>query len=331
VRILDTHGRWAEAEALPVTVLAPWYLQWWAVGGAALMLILLVVGVVRLNTRRLKHQKEVLERTVAERTAEVNKQKEVITEQNENLLESIRYAERIQKVMLPKTAVIGQHFASHYLMFRPRNIVSGDFYWLYAHGDTLWVAAADCTGHGVPGALMSAIGINLLNVIVAQDPAQHTYEVLNKLDEGIRSALHQHEGSGQMDGMDIALCKFSLADRKVEFSGANRPLYLQRGLEMLVFDADRSAIGGTDVSAFTSQQVDLQPSDRLFLFSDGYPDQFGKVTNRKMGIKRMRTLLEETANLSLAQQGLQLEAELNTWQQDAPQTDDILVLGLEVR
>jgi serine phosphatase RsbU (regulator of sigma subunit) len=208
--------------------------------------------------------------------------------------------------------------------------VSGDFYWYYLNNEHLWLAAADCTGHGVPGAMMSSIGINQLNVIVRQNPNTSTFEVLNQLDAGIRNALKQDAGGSQMDGMDIALCKINLNTGKVEFTGANRPLYVLRGQEILIFEADRTAIGGTDVSAFSSQEIVLQPADRIFMFTDGYPDQMGKLTKRKLGIKRMRTLLEETHALSLAQQLQRLEQEMKEWQQDEEQTDDMLVMAWQV-
>jgi serine phosphatase RsbU (regulator of sigma subunit) len=330
VRVLDSYGRLQEIDEFKIRLKAPWYLTIWGILLFVVLLVALVFLVVRLYVRRLEKQKIQLERIVAERTEEVKKQAATIQEQNKEMLDSIRYAQRIQDVMLPSPDFLSTFFQESFLLFRPHSIVSGDFYWYYLNNEHLWLAAADCTGHGVPGAMMSAIGINQLNVIVRQNPNASTYEVLNQLDAGIRNALKQDAGGSQMDGMDIALCKIDLASGKVEFTGANRPLYVLRGQEILIFEADRTAIGGTDVSHFSSQEIVLQPNDRVFMFTDGYPDQMGKLTKRKLGIKRMRTLLEETHTLSLAQQLQKLEQEMKEWQQDEEQTDDMLIMAWQM-
>ncbi|MBX3101207.1 MAG: SpoIIE family protein phosphatase [Bacteroidetes bacterium] len=330
IRVLDSYGRWADAEVFTVVLKAPWYLTIWGIA----LFILLAVGIIylvfRLYVRRLHQQKVQLERIVAERTEEVEKQAETIREQNKDMLDSIRYAQRIQDVMLPQPDFLSAFFPENFVFFRPHSIVSGDFYWYFQYNDILWLAAADCTGHGVPGAMMSSIGINQLNVIVRQNPNAHTYEILNLLDAGIRNALKQDAGGNQMDGMDIALCKINLTTHQLEFTGANRPLYILRGQEILIHEADRSAIGGADVSAFSSRDIQLQPGDRVFMFSDGFPDQMGKTSKRRLGIRRVRTLLEETASGSLLQQHKRLEQELQEWQQDEEQTDDMLIMAWQV-
>ena len=330
IRVMDSYGRLQEIDEFKIRLKAPWYLTIWGILLFVVVLVALVFLVVRLYVRRLEKQKIQLERIVAERTEEVKKQAATIQDQNKEMLDSIRYAQRIQDVMLPSPDFLSMFFEESFLLFRPHSIVSGDFYWYYLNNEHLWLAAADCTGHGVPGAMMSSIGINQLNVIVRQNPNTSTYDILNQLDAGIRNALKQDAGGSQMDGMDIALCKINLNTGKVEFTGANRPLYVLRGQEILIFEADRTAIGGTDVSAFSSQEIVLQPADRIFMFTDGYPDQMGKLTKRKLGIKRMRTLLEETHALSLAQQLQRLEQEMKEWQQDEDQTDDMLVMAWQV-
>lgn len=270
---------------------------------------------------------------------------------NRKMLHSINYAQRIQGAMLPEESDLKHLVSDSFVFFRPRDIVSGDFYWFteirqrtlenqLAFVDTnnqkdcsskVLVAAMDCTGHGVPGALMSMIGFNFLNDI-EQKGIFPPNEILNTLHLSVRRFLKQDETANK-DGMDAALCLIDPQERVLEFAGANRPLvYIQEG-EMHVLNGDRSAVGGADTDRnhrFTKHTVPLDKETWVYLFSDGYQDQFGGAQGRKFMSKKLRELLLEIHQLPFAQQKEHLDQTLRQWMGNTAQIDDILVMGFKV-
>ncbi len=271
---------------------------------------------------------------------------------NRKMLHSINYAQRIQGAMLPEESDLQHLVSDSFIFFRPRDIVSGDFYWFtevrqrtlenqLAFVDTdgpeersskLLIAAMDCTGHGVPGALMLMIGFNFLNDIEQKGIFQPN-EILNTLHLSVRRFLKQDETANK-DGMDAALCLIDPEERVLEFAGANRPLvYIQAG-EMHVVKGDRSAVGGADTNRnhrFTKHTVPLDQDTWVYLYSDGYQDQFGGAHGRKFMSKKLRELLLEIHQLPFAEQKQRLDQDIQQWKRNIPQIDDILVMGFKVR
>ena len=260
-----------------------------------------------------------------------------INQQNKNIKSSINYAKRIQEAMLPKAEQYPPGFQNSFILFMPRDTVSGDFYWLSdikresQSGGDLGFAAVDCTGHGVPGAFMSMIGINALNGLVSRGITQ-TDRLLDALDREIRTALQQ-DFSGNNDGMDIALCIYRQKEKVLEFSGAKNPLVYIQNNELFKIKGDTHSIGGRKRSnsfSFKKHEVRIDKPTVLYLFSDGYKDQFGGKDNTKFLNKKLSKLLLEIHALPMHEQMSILELTINEWKGTREQTDDILVMGLKL-
>ena len=260
-----------------------------------------------------------------------------INQQNKNIKGSINYAKRIQEAMLPKTEQYPEGFQSSFILFMPRDTVSGDFYWLsniknpaQPEGDMAF-AAVDCTGHGVPGAFMSMIGINALNGLVSRGITQ-TDRLLDALDHEIRTALQQNV-SGNNDGMDVALCIYRQKEKVLEFSGAKNPLIYIQNKELFKVKGDTHSIGGRRASnsfSFKKHEIKVDNPTVLYLSSDGYKDQFGGKDNTKFLGKKLNNLLLEIHQLPMHEQKSILELTINEWKGTREQTDDILVMGLKL-
>ena len=273
-----------------------------------------------------------------EKNAEINSQKEKTERHNKSMLDSIIYAKRIQESMLPPATDIKHYFSDGFVLYMPKDIISGDFYTINSvHVDRvekILVAAADCTGHGVPGALMSMMAISLLNEIVSKEHVSDTAEILNKLRTNVVKSLHKGKAEKvSNDGLDIALCMIDKKNMKAEFAGANRPLYLMRNQELEMIRGDKMPIGNfvTQNKSFQKVEFDLKPDDRIYLFTDGYTDQFGGSANRKYMNKRFRDLIMENHLLTMEQQEQNFRNTHNEWKGERAQLDDILVIGIEIK
>jgi serine phosphatase RsbU (regulator of sigma subunit) len=277
-----------------------------------------------------------LEQKVKDRTAEVVRQKEEIEVKNKHITDSIRYAKRIQNAILPPDLYVKQLLPKSFILYKPKDIVSGDFYWMTKKSNLIIYAAVDCTGHGVPGAFMSIVGNNQLNYAVDVKKARNAAAILNYLNEGVVETLREKgtiNVSGVKDGMDLALCVIDFKNMKLEFAGANNPLCLVRNNEMIQIKGDRQAIGGTfdeDLPKFTNHEIDLQKGDVIYTFSDGYPDQFGGHDGRKFMLKRFRELLLKIHSHPIEEQGRMLNEILEEWRGREEQVDDILVIGVKI-
>ncbi len=282
----------------------------------------------------LETEKDRLEIQVRERTAEISDQKKIIEEKNKDITDSILYAKKIQDAMLPASDVTKQLFPEIFILFRPKDIVSGDFYWIAENNNSRFIAAADCTGHGVPGALMSMTGNNFLNQIVLERNNSSTAEILTELDFAIRKSLKQERADVESkDGMDIALCRFTNDFSEILFSGANRPLWIMRGIELMEFKGDKRSIGGIQTAnaiPFSETKITLQKKDCIYIFSDGFADQFGGPEGKKFMTKRLKELLVSINPLPMAEQKLKLEDAMNKWRGEITQVDDLLVIGIRV-
>jgi PAS domain S-box-containing protein len=274
---------------------------------------------------------------------EILMQKREIEEKNQDLTDSITYARRIQEAILPGTVLIDHPAFSSFVNYEPRDIVSGDFFWtLTHHTETTYhyIAVADCTGHGVPGAFMSILGTTLLTKIVRERGILEPGQILTELDHEVRLALKQEHGQNQsdtLDGMDIALCRLHTPTASIAYAGAFRSLYWVRvnastGLpELHTFEATRQAVGGrkeANVSGFEQHYLALEPNDTIYLFTDGVTDQFGGPQRRKFSYKRLQALLLDYHPQSMPRQSQLLAQVCADWQGNLGQTDDRLLIGL---
>ena len=275
-----------------------------------------------------------LEQMVKDRTAEIEKQKLEIEEQKRHIMDSIYYARRIQTAILPSDEFIKKSIKNHFIYYRPKDIVSGDFYWFHRNNNQIMISAVDCTGHGVPGAFMSIVGHNQLNYAVNVKKSKTTDELLNNLNEGVLETLSvdTHE-SKVMDGMDMALCIFSDEMDKLQFSGANNPLILIRDNELIQHKGDKFPIGayeGILEQVFTRIEIDLKKGDCLYIYSDGYADQFGGPNDKKLTTRKFKELLLSIHQKPLEEQKEMLNRKLQEWMGDREQVDDILVIGIRI-
>ena len=272
-----------------------------------------ILGQALLKMRdELAESERILEEKVIERTKEVVRQKEEIERQSlkleelyKDVTDSIRYAKRLQDSILPPESFIKKLLPQSFVLFKPKDIVSGDFYWFQESNGKVLFAAVDCTGHGVPGAFMSLIGANALNQIVKEGGENNPSVILNELNRLSSEALNKGEDSVSVrDGMDLALCAVDIKNGKLEYAGANNPLYIIRGDELIQTKADKFAIASFEdgVKQYTTHEFELQKGDVIYVFSDGYADQFGGVKGKKFMYKQFRDLLRVIKDLPLEEQ-----------------------------
>jgi serine phosphatase RsbU (regulator of sigma subunit) len=224
-------------------------------------------------------------------------------------------------------------FADTFVLFMPKDIVSGDFYWMYDNGDWQFIAAVDCTGHGVPGAFMSIIGHNSLNKVVREYGLTRPSAILDQLNIEVMKALMQRQEKAINDGMDLSLIAYNKRNHILEFAGAYNPMYLVRNGEVIVYKADRFPIGMSTMDqkkTFTNVSVELQEGDMIYLCSDGYADQFGSAEVKKFKTVNVRRVLSEIYNLPIDDQKAKLEKELMDWKGELSQVDDILFIGRRI-
>ncbi|EAY24596.1 SpoIIE family protein phosphatase [Microscilla marina] len=375
VKARNIYGTESLVASYSFKIRPPWNRTVWAYAGMVLLGGLLVWGIVKLNVRRLQMQKRKLEKVVELRTAEVleknealSQQKEEITIQaeslktqkeelevlnesiseknrviekkNRDIVASINYARRIQSAMLPPMEEITHSLPETFILYRPRDIVSGDFYWFAEveraslgtpSSDTI-IIAADCTGHGVPGAFVSMVGNELLNEIVKMRGIHKPSLILDWLHDGIKRVFHQKETKSR-DGMDITVCTINQDQKLLQFAGAQNPLLYVKNGEMTIIKGDKRSIGGNatkDNAGYTNHEVALDVPVTFYLFSDGYQDQFGGPRGKKFMTRKFHQLLHEISSQPLAKQGEMLDQALTEWMGDIEQIDDILVLGARV-
>ena len=277
---------------------------------------------------------ENLEVKVEERTREVVMQKEIIEESNKHITDSIKYAKRIQEAFLPTEENVSTLLKNAFVLYKPKDIVSGDFYWIEEKNDKILFAVVDCTGHGVPGAFMSIIGFNGLNQIVNEYNYTKPSEILTQLNKNISNTLRQKvEDSKIRDGMDVAICSLDLKTKKLEYAGAFSPLFIIRNGEVLKIKGDKQPIGnfvGVEEYEFTNHEIQLQANDKLYIFSDGFVDQFGGAGGKKLKYNAFRNLLTENHQKPMPEQKIAINAFFETWRAGYEQIDDVCMIGLSV-
>ncbi len=283
---------------------------------------------------RLKNQEITFAIEQSEREKEIYQLRNVeLKSALEQINHSIEYASRIQTALLPQQGYMAEYMPKHFILFLPKDVVSGDFYWSAQVGQQVIFAVADCTGHGVPGSMMSMLGISFLNKIVLEGKQTDPGKILNILRKEVIKALKQ-KGSNdeQMDGMDIALCTYDSDRKSLKYAGAYNPLYLVRQETLQIVPANRMTISYPygDAGNFQTHSQDLQPGDQLYLFSDGFADQFGGPNRKKFKYKRFRELLLSLSEKSMEQQKKHLHDQFISWKGDEEQYDDVAILGLRI-
>lgn len=246
---------------------------------------------------------------------------------------SLRYAQMIQRALMPDPSVLKGKLSDFFILFQPRDIVSGDFYYAAANRQRMCIAAGDCTGHGVPGALMSILGISFLNEIMQSDTWLNANRILNKMREKIMKALNQTGDDREaQDSIDIALCIIESGSGKMQYAGANRPLLMIRNGALTEFKPDKMTLGVGPVreASFVNTIIDTKPGDKFYLFSDGFSDQFGEVTDKKFKYKHFKRIVHSFEAMPMAQQKQNLEMAFVEWKGKAQQVDDVLVIGFQL-
>jgi len=264
---------------------------------------------------------------------QLKEQNHIIAEKKQEIDNSIQYAKGIQLAILPNVQELNTHFPQSFVYYKPKDVVSGDFYWFSKVDKDFYCIAADCTGHGVPGALMSIIGMDKIVQAIFEKKISAPGEILSFLNKQIKQVLKQHsDASKQMDGMDLALLKFNESLTEVEFSGANRPLFIIRDKTIIEYKADKMAIAGftANEQQFTTTKIALQKDDSLFIFTDGYADQFGGDTGKKFMSKNLKDLLLSISYLSSKEQEEKIANAFSDWKKSYEQVDDVLVIGIKI-
>lgn len=276
---------------------------------------------------------EQMNQEILAQTDQIVKQKQIIEEKNKAITDSILYARHIQTAVLPSEEEIIRFFSEGFVLFLPRDIVSGDFFWGIRRGHSVVVAAADCTGHGVPGAFMSMMGLTFLYDIVGAMPELNAAEILNQLRSNVIRALH-HKGKTEetRDGMDISLCIIDPLNNTLQFAGANNPVYIVRNENLTILKPDKMPIGMhfDNTIPFTNQTMEIGENDRVYMFSDGYADQFGGPNNKKFKYSSLQILLLQIHALPMQEQSKILLDNFNNWKGDNAQIDDILIIGFRI-
>jgi serine phosphatase RsbU (regulator of sigma subunit) len=326
----NNDGIWnSEPVRFAFQIKPPFYQTWWFILICVLTGAGMILLYIKVRERNLRRENRILEEKVKQRTALVVAQKEELAQKNKDITDSIEYAKRIQVAILPPVIP----FSETFVLFKPKAIVSGDFYWLVEKDDKEFIAAVDCTGHGVPGAFMSIIGHNMLNKIVKEYGILKPSDILNHLDREVNNTLQQsaQEKNIVKDGMDMTLVCYNRKEKLLEFSGAYNPIYLIRNGELTETKGDRFTIGrsvtDTQEKIFTNHTIKIKEGDTIYLFSDGYADQFGGIARKKFKSAPMKELFLKIQDKKMEEQKSILDSTIEEWRGDIEQIDDILIIG----
>ncbi|MCH2235852.1 MAG: SpoIIE family protein phosphatase [Crocinitomicaceae bacterium] len=330
VRAKGESGEWSEITSYDFIILPPWYQTLWARSLYVLFALVIVYIIVQLRTRRLKQKQAELEYEIVEATIEIRNQKDEISEQHKEITDSIVYAKRIQSAILPPINLVEDHLPEVFILYKPKDIVAGDFYWFSPLDRGALIAAADCTGHGVPGAMVSVLCNGALNRAVREFNLSEPGEVLTKTREIVIEEFEKSEEEVK-DGMDIALC--ALEGRKLKYAGAHNPLWIIRngGDEVEEIKADKQPVGKFENGdPFKTHEVELNEGDTFYLFSDGFADQFGGEKGKKFKSANFKRLLLSIQSKSIQEQLGLLDQAFESWRGNLEQLDDVCVIGVRV-
>jgi ligand-binding sensor domain-containing protein/serine phosphatase RsbU (regulator of sigma subunit) len=318
--------------SITVEIAPPFWYSWKGYLIYGIAAALLIYLLIQLRTRSLRRSNRILkEKEVA--ALEIEKQREELMLKNRSITDSIVYAQRIQMALLPSKEIFNKVLSNSFVLYKPKDIVSGDFYWINADKEKIFVAAVDCTGHGVPGAFVSIIGFELFRKITSAESTKDPGEILGALNKNFTEIFSDGHHVYLNDGMDLSLCVLDRNQKYLEYSGAFNPLYLIRDETIIEIKANRFSIGAdTRLSrgenSFKSHKVPLQKDDILYLFSDGYADQFGGPEGKKFKYRRFRHLLLTIHKIPMEKQLAILDASIEEWKGDYDQVDDIMVIGI---
>jgi serine phosphatase RsbU (regulator of sigma subunit) len=314
-----------------------------AISIAAVLLVILIVMSFRNIRQKQKANQEIkaayseIEQKnehLTEVYRELEQNRDAVAGKNKEITDSIKYAKRLQEAILPGMDFIAKLFPESFVLYKPKDIVSGDFYWFERSGSKKLFAAVDCTGHGVPGAFMSIVGYNQLNQAVNENGLSTPNLILNALNQGITKALKQTiESSSVKDGMDIALCAYDEKTGMLEYAGAYNSLWLVRNSKLTEVKADKKPIGvfiGEELKPFHNYEVKLEKGDTIYIFTDGYADQFGGDKGKKFKYKPIQQLLISNQHLSMKEQNQLLDITIENWRGSLEQVDDILMIGIRI-
>jgi len=334
VRGLNNDNVWnQEAVSITVDVPPPFWSSWKAYSIYIVVSISLVYLLIHFNTRNLRRSNRILKEKEAAAKL-VEKHREELMLKNKNITDSINYAKRIQLALLPSTEIFIKVLPDSFILYKPKDIVSGDFYWITEEKDKVFVAAVDCTGHGVPGAFVSIIGFELFRKITSGKGIKSPAKILDSLNEHFVEIFSDGEHVYLQDGMDLSLCVLDRKEKLLEYAGAFNPLYLIRDETIIEMKANRLSVGAdvytiSENRAFKSHQIKLQKDDVLYMFSDGYSDQFGGPEGKKFKYRRFRHLLLTIHKIPMEKQQAILDASIEEWMGDQEQIDDIMVIGIK--
>jgi serine phosphatase RsbU (regulator of sigma subunit) len=346
IKARNSLGETSQVQSFQFEILPPWYRTWWAYLIFILLGILFLILIIWLYSRRLRKEKIKLELLVKQRTKEVeeknenlkivneqiSQQKALVEEKNKDIFDSIRYAERIQRSVLPSKRELKQILPEFAVFFKPKDILSGDFYWAYKNDKFIFWACVDCTGHGVPGSLMSMLGNSLLNKIVIENGITDPAEILNQLRSQLIESLGADKyGEYRYDGMDMNICRWEIATDKLTVSAAKNPVWILRNGEFKISDYSREPIGYyDDMHDFENDSIVLEKNDLIISFSDGIVDQFGGTRGKRLTQNGFKKWLLELDVSDLKEVPSKLEYKFNRWSLSEDQIDDICVFIVRV-
>jgi serine phosphatase RsbU (regulator of sigma subunit) len=340
-------GKWSEPVTYTFKVLPQWYRTWWAYALDAIIVIGGLYSFYRWRTAAFIRERELLEEKVKIRTEQLfnqtevaesqrkiaETQKQLVQEKAKEITDSIHYAKRIQTALLTSYDYTAENIpGEHFVLFKPKAIVSGDFYWALQHKNKYYVATCDCTGHGVPGAFMSMLSISFLNKIILERGITEPHEIINQVRDEIIGSLNP-KGSKEIstDGMDAVICCYDFEKMKLSFAAANNALWLVRDQRLIEYKADKMPVGkySGEMTPFTLQTIDLIKGDIIYTSTDGYPAQQGR-NDKKLMKKNLKELLLSIHSKPMLEQKEYLDQFFENWKGDVEQVDDVCIIGVKI-
>jgi len=313
----------ATGELVALPVYSTDFILYTALLSSIVLLLILLQTRTLAKTRKLLREKQQDFQLIESQKAELELKDKDITD-------SLIYAQRIQEALLPSEAYFRRHFKDSFILFKPKNIVSGDFYWIGEKKDKIFIVAADCTGHGVPGALMSMIGLELIEKTINEDIVDLPSRILAVMNKSLEKTFSREKNIGTIirDGMDLGICIIDAKTKKMRYAGSFFPLYLVREENLIETMADKIIIGmNPNDIPYIDHEIDLEENDIFYIFSDGYVDQFGGTENKKFMYRRFRHLLLTIHGFPVDDQKAILEENIKTWMGSNEQVDDMMVIG----
>jgi len=323
VKAMDDFGNKSEELTIGFEIYPPFYRTLLAYVLYAVVFILIIIGAVRISSNGLK-------KIIRQRTREIEEQKHIVEEKNKEIIDSISYAQRLQQAILPSAKFIHENLHENFILYKPKDIVAGDFYWMQKVGDWVLFAACDCTGHGVPGAMVSVVGANSLNRCVNEFKLIEPAKILDKLTQLVEETFSQSE-SEVRDGMDMSLCALNTKTLELKWAGANNPIWYLKNAELKEIKGDKQPIGKYENrKPFTSHHLQMEKGDRIYLFTDGYADQFGGDKGKKFKYSQLKEMILHFGFSPLKEQHQKLDEIFENWRKNMEQTDDVCLWGVKI-